>query len=231
MGRVPPPSDCVGTVSLPEGWQTHPALTRRYIISALIGGLLGTVTFQPPPNAPGNCRKTRESLPPVRPPSKHRRADLRPDARARRPWRDRSPTRHRNEAAVRRRRERRGLALIKRPELRAQQFINYEGRQFGFPREPTVLHLERYASESKLGKVLPGVDLDLQPQLQRWGILGVEAIYERDPPLLEETRRRAEPWIERTTNGVEGLADRPGLYLHEIDVLRVSRGRKQVELV
>ena len=162
-------------------------------------------------------------------PSTPRRADRQPRARARRPSRDRSPTRRRNEAAVGCRHETKGqrachgdslrtapgsrrwppstmyrwkhtssaagsvtprstayhrsnrsrpfFPLIQRPKLRAQQFINCEGRQFGLPSEPTVLHLEWHASEPQLGKVLPGVDLDLQPQLQRGGVLGVEAIH------------------------------------------------------
>ena len=79
--------------------------------------------------------------------------------------------------------------------------------------------------------MLAGVDLDLQPHLQRWGVLGLESVDEVDAPLFQLALRLAQPRIQHTPNQVERLADRLGFDLNEVDVLRVAGSRLQVELV
>ena len=79
--------------------------------------------------------------------------------------------------------------------------------------------------------MLAGIDLDLQTQPHRRYVLGLEPVAERHPALRLLPPRAAKPGIERISQGVHHRAGRPGLYLNQIDILGVPRGRRQVELV
>ena len=80
-------------------------------------------------------------------------------------------------------------------------------------------------------KMLAGIDLDLEAQPDRRYVLGQEPVAERHPALRLLPPRFAEPGVERVSQGVQHRTCRPGLYLNQIDILGVPRGRRQVELV
>lgn len=82
-----------------------------------------------------------------------------------------------------------------------------------------------------LGEVLAGVDLDLEAQGLGGLVLRREAVDEADPAFPEIAAGSAEPRVEHGAHRVERVADRPRRHLHEVDVLRIARGRTEVELV
>ncbi len=76
-----------------------------------------------------------------------------------------------------------------------------------------------------------GIDLDLEAQPHCRHVLGQEPVDECHPALGLLPPRFAQPRIQNLPQAIHQRAGRPGLYLDQIDILGVSRGRCQVELV
>ncbi len=123
------------------------------------------------------------------------------------------------------------LPLIQCPQFGAQQLVDCVGRNVRRAYEPGVRDFERHLFHAGLGEMLTGVDLDLELQFERWCILGLDAIDQVDPSLLEDTTRLPEPRIQNGTCPVEGPADRLGADLNQVDVLRVASRRGEIDLV
>ena len=123
------------------------------------------------------------------------------------------------------------FSLVEGSEFRGQQLVDLEGRRFGLTREPTAVEAERHPRQPELREVLARVDLDLEPHPDGGRFLRVETIDEVDAALFEVALWRAQPRVEHGADQVERVADGLGFDLDEVDVLRVSGGRMQVELV
>src|SRR5258708_39534592 len=79
--------------------------------------------------------------------------------------------------------------------------------------------------------MLAGVRLDLQLKGHRRGVFGIEAVDELDAAFALLTFRLPKPWIEHAAHRVHHRSRGLRLRLDEIDVLRVPRGRTQMQLV
>jgi hypothetical protein len=79
--------------------------------------------------------------------------------------------------------------------------------------------------------MLPRIDLDLEAQPQRRGVLGVETVDERDAALALLPLRLAEPRIEDFPQRAHERPGRFWVHLHEVDILGVARRWPDVQLV
>src|SRR6266851_1750613 len=85
------------------------------------------------------------------------------------------------------------LALIQRPQLGPQKFVEFVAVDLAASLEPARRNAEGNLLETVDGKMLPRINLDLQPQRDRWRVLRVEPVDEGDAPLRLFPLRFAEP--------------------------------------
>ena len=81
------------------------------------------------------------------------------------------------------------------------------------------------------GEVLAGVDFELHPHAHDGCDRRVEAVVERESAVPRFPFRLAEPWVEHSPYFVDERPDGPCVALNEVDILRVSSGRVEEELV
>lgn len=122
-------------------------------------------------------------------------------------------------------------ALVERPQLRGQQLVHLKCRDRRRPFEPAGSDAEWTFRIAQDGPVLTRVDFDLQPQLHGRRAAGLEAVAEGHTPLRLSPTWLAEPWTERRLDHVHHCARRTRLHLNQIDVFRVARRRRQIQLV
>ena len=79
--------------------------------------------------------------------------------------------------------------------------------------------------------MLAGIDFDLQAHALRRHVLGLETIYERHSAFGLLPLRLAKPRVEHLVQRIHDRAGRSWRNLHEVDVLGVAGGRRQMELV
>jgi len=70
------------------------------------------------------------------------------------------------------------LALIQRPQLGPQKFVEFVAVDLAASLEPARRNAEGNLLETVDGKMLPRINLDLQPQRDRWRVLRVEPVDE-----------------------------------------------------
>ncbi len=70
--------------------------------------------------------------------------------------------------------------LIQGAKFRAQEFVKRIGGDTGFAHKPPRSHRERLLLKTIDGKMLPCVDLDLEPQRHRRRVFGIETVAESD---------------------------------------------------
>ena len=123
------------------------------------------------------------------------------------------------------------LALVERAHLGAEELVEGIRPDHRRAAMPARAHRQLPLQAAEHREVFPGVDLDLQFHRQRWGPVARRPIDERHAAFAGSSLRGPEPRIEHGPYRREGRTDRAPLHLHEIQVLRVARRRRQEQLV
>ena len=122
------------------------------------------------------------------------------------------------------------LALIECTHLCAHQFFKMIGGQLRFTRKPTVFHPKWHLLQPQHIEVLKAVDLHLQANLLNRRNLRIhpEQQLVAMPLLLRAAIRQP---LQHLSQAKHDRLDRPGLDLHQVNVLTISRLWLQEQLV